>query len=216
MEAAVEANATRDHALAAWQGRFGDEYTERNAPGREALAARVRMWSRILTSLDGDPPAGILEVGANLGLNLRVLSMLTPAALTAVEPNASARERLVADGVLPAGQVLEGICAGLPCADASHDMVFTSGVLIHVPPADLAASCREIHRVARRYVLAVEYNSEQPVEVRYRNQEGLLFKRDFGAFYLETCPGLKVRDYGFFWRPVTGLDNLTWWLFEKS
>ncbi|HYH38239.1 MAG TPA: pseudaminic acid biosynthesis-associated methylase [Azospirillum sp.] len=204
-----------NRALDAWQGAFGDEYTKRNAPLPEVLGARLKMWSRILSSLDGAPPDSVLEVGANLGLNLRALRLLTQATLTAVEPNASARARLVEDGVLPADRVHDGFGSRLPFADASHDLVFTSGVLIHVPPADLAATCGEIVRVARRYVLAVEYNSEQPVELPYRNHEGLLFKRDFGQFYLETCPGLRVRDYGFFWRPATGLDNLTWWLFEK-
>ena len=203
-------------ALNAWKGDFGDEYTKRNAPLPEVLAARLKMWSRILSTLDGAPPESILEVGANLGLNMRVLRLLTQAALTAVEPNASARARLVEDGVLPAERVHDAFGARLPFADGAHDLVFTSGVLIHVPPADLAATCREIVRVARRYVLAVEYNSEQPVELPYRNHEGLLFKRDFGQFYLDTCPGLAVRDYGFFWRPATGLDNLTWWLFEKA
>jgi len=202
-------------ALNAWQGAFGDDYTKRNAPLPEVLSARLKMWSRILGALDGAPPESVLEVGANLGLNLRVLRLLTQGALTAVEPNASARARLVEDGVLPQERVFDGVGSRLPFGDAAHDLVFTSGVLIHVPPADLAATCREIVRVARRYVLAVEYNSEQPVELPYRNREGLLFKRDFGQFYLETCPGLTVRDYGFFWRPVTGLDNLTWWLFEK-
>lgn len=203
-------------ALDAWQGSFGDDYTKRNAPLPEVLAARLKMWSRILGGLDGAPPDSVLEVGANLGLNLRVLRLLTQAPLTAVEPNGSARARLVGDGVLPAERVHDGVGSRLPFADASHDLVFTSGVLIHVPPADLPATCREIVRVARRYVLAVEYNSEQPAELPYRNQEGLLFKRDFGQFYLDTCPGLRVRDYGFFWRPVSGLDNLTWWLFEKA
>ncbi len=206
----------RNAALNAWQGAFGDEYTKRNAPLPDVLAARLRMWSRVLAPLAGAPPESILEVGANLGLNLRALRLLSQARLTAVEPNASARARLVEDGVLPPENVHDGVGSGLPFADGSHDLVFTSGVLIHVPPGDLAATCREIVRVARRYVLAVEYNSEQPVELPYRDREGLLFKRDFGQFYLETCQGLTVRDYGFFWRPVTGLDNLTWWLFEKS
>jgi pseudaminic acid biosynthesis-associated methylase len=202
-------------ALDAWRTDFGDAYTERNAPTDMALAQRLNMWARILQPLTGSPPTSILEAGANLGLNLRALRLLTGAALTAVEPNATARQRLVEDGIVPADRIHDGICSSLPVPDASHDLVFTSGVLIHVPPADLEASCRELHRVSARWLLAVEYNSEQPVELPYRDREGLLFKRDFGAFYLSLFPALRIRDYGFFWRPATGLDNLTWWLFEK-
>lgn len=201
--------------LDTWRTDFGDAYTERNSATHAALAARLAMWARILKAMEGQPPRSILEAGANLGLNLRALRLLTPADLTAVEPNATARARLVGDGILPVDRVHDGFCAKLPFNDDSFDLVFTSGVLIHIPPSELDASCRELHRVAARYLLAVEYNSEQPQELPYRNREGLLFKRDFGAHYLDLFPSLQVVDYGFFWRPVTGLDNLTWWLFRK-
>ena len=42
-----------------------------------------------------------------------------------------------------------------------------------------------------------------------------MFKRDFGGFFLEHFPDWRVLDYGFAWKQLTGLDNLTWWLFEK-
>ena len=45
--------------------------------------------------------------------------------------------------------------------------------------------------------------------------ENRLFKRDFGGLWLDTCPDLRVVAYGFAWKRLTGLDNLTWWLFEK-
>ena len=36
-----------------------------------------------------------------------------------------------------------------------------------------------------------------------------------GGFWLDHLPGLRVIAYGFSWKRLTGLDNLTWWLFEK-
>ena len=42
-----------------------------------------------------------------------------------------------------------------------------------------------------------------------------LFKRDFGGFWLDNFPDLQVVKYGFSWKRLTGLDNLTWWVFEK-
>jgi hypothetical protein len=40
-----------------------------------------------------------------------------------------------------------------------------------------------------------------------------LFKRDFGRFYLEQFPRLRVLDYGFLWQPLDSSDNSNWWLF---
>ena len=95
------------------------------------------------------------------------------------------------------------------------DMAFTSGVLIHIHPDQLPASIEEIHRVARRYIVCIEYFSDKPEMIPYRGHDDRLFKRDFGGLYLDRFPDLQLLDYGFAWKRVTGLDNLTWWLFEK-
>ena len=103
----------------------------------------------------------------------------------------------------------------LPLDDGAVDLAFTSGVLIHVPPDDLETAYGEIHRVATRYILCVEYFSPTPVEIPYRGHEGLLFKRDFGGMWLDLFPGLETVANGFFWRRTTGLDDINWWLFRK-
>jgi hypothetical protein len=95
-------------------------------------------------------------------------------------------------------------------------MVFTSGVLIHIHPDHLLPSCSEMFRVAGRYIVCVEYFSDHAEGIQYRGNANVLFKRDFGGFWLDHFDQLALVDYGFFWRRVTGLDNLTWWLFEKK
>lgn len=202
--------------LDAWRGEFGDDYVKRNETNEEALAARKAMWKRILRPLEGDPPQSILEVGANIGVNLRALKGLTAARLIALEPNAGARQRLVDDGVVAREDAHDGFAAAMPLADEAADMAFTSGVLIHIAPDDLLASCAEIHRVSRRYIACIEYFSDRPQEIHYRDRDGLLFKRDFGDFWMTHFADLGLVDYGFFWRRATGLDNLTWWLFRKD
>ncbi len=199
-----------------WTGGFGEDYIARNDATPALLDPRRLLWRRVLSALDGAPLASIVEIGANVGLNLRALSELTKAELWAVEPNALARERLVADNVLPAERVLDGVASSIPLPDAAVDFAFTSGVLIHVHAEQLAESCAEIHRVAGRYIAAIEYFSPEPTTVAYRGYAGQLFKRDFGAFWLDLYPDLALVDYGFFWKRATGLDNLTWWLFQKS
>jgi len=47
------------------------------------------------------------------------------------------------------------------------------------------------------------------------NKEGLLFKRDFGKYYLDKHPTLDCIDYGFLWQEdYPNFDNMNWWLFE--
>ncbi|MCW5771392.1 MAG: methyltransferase domain-containing protein, partial [Rhodospirillaceae bacterium] len=200
--------------LAFWRGTFGDAYVDRNAADSEALGNRRAMWRRIFSPL-AQPPRSILEVGANIGLNLRALAALVSSELYALEPNAKARAILAASGAVPPQRILDGTAAAIPLADGAVDMAFTSGVLIHIAPQDLADSCRELHRVAGRYIVCAEYFNPTPVEIEYRGHSGYLFKRDFGAFWLDSFDDLELVDYGFFWKRATGLDDLTWWLFRK-
>jgi len=199
-----------------WRGEFGSEYIGRNRATAGQLRARVAMWAKILDCIVGDPPKSILEVGANIGNNLRALNMLTDAEMFALEPNADARGILLKDGVVSADHVLDAFAASIPLPDGAVELTFSSGVLIHIHPDQLLASMREIHRVAQRYVVCIEYFSDKPQMISYRGYDNRLFKRDFGGMYLDNFSDLRVLDYGFVWKRVTGLDNLTWWLFEKT
>ncbi len=200
----------------AWKGEFGDDYAARNRATEETVDNAARAFAEILSHVQDRLPASILEVGANIGINLRALSGLTDAVLYAVEPNAHARGQLVADKVMPPERLFDAVATKLPLDDGAVDLVFTSGVLIHVPPADLEAAYGEIHRVAARYILCIEYFSPTPIEMPYRGHEGLLFKRDFGGMWLDLFPALDPVANGFFWRRTTGLDDINWWLFRKS
>jgi len=197
-----------------WRGEFGDGYAARNSADPKTLEQRQAMWRQILAPM-APPPRSILEVGANIGLNLKALSALTPADLHAVEPNEKARRVLAESGALPAAHVHDATAAALPLQDDAVDFVFTSGVLIHIAPDDLLASCREMFRVSSKYVACAEYFNPTPIEIEYRGHRRVLFKRDFGGFWLDNFPELALVDYGFLWKRATGLDDLTWWLFCK-
>lgn len=199
-----------------WSGEFGDAYIDRNAVEPTRQIALTRHWFKVLAATEGAPPASILEVGANIGRNLRILSRITTAELYAVEPNAKARKVLVDDGVVPAARALDGLASQIALPDGAVDLAFTAGVLIHIHPRDLLDSCREIHRVSRRYIACAEYFADREQEIPYRGEREALFKRDFGGFWLDNFPDLRLLDYGFAWKRTTGLDNLTWWLFEKT
>mgnify|MGYP001153583582 CR=1 FL=1 len=199
-----------------WRGAFGDAYSERNASTAERVTMRERMWRRVLAAVMDAPPASVLEVGANVGVNLQALARLLPgAALSALEPNATARATLAGSGVVPPERIHDAFGDAIPLPDRAVEMAFTCGVLIHVAPDRLLDTYRELYRVASRWLVTIEYFSDRAEEVLYRGHAGKLFKRDFGAVWLDHFPGVELVDYGFFWKPATGLDNLTWWLFRK-
>ncbi len=80
----------------------------------------------------------------------------------------------------------------IPYPDGFFDVVFTSGVLIHIAPTDLPQALREIHRCAGRFIWGFEYYSPQPMEVRYRGHQSLLWKADFARLYLDLFDDLDA------------------------
>ncbi len=206
----------KSRQIDAWRGDFGNNYTDRNTADPKRLENSSRAFREIFSHIEDAPPRSILEVGANLGANIRALKSMTDAVLHAVEPNGKARGIMVEDGVLPAERVVDATASNLPFDDGQIDLVFTAGVLIHIPHESIEAAYREMHRVAGRYLLSIEYFSPTPVEVPYRGETGLLFKRDFGGLWLDLFDDLEHVANGFFWKRTTGLDDVTWWLFRKK
>jgi len=198
-----------------WEGPFGEEYIKRNRLDVETIPAGKKVFKEII----GDRKIkDILEVGSNVGLKLIYLSELfgDNIDLYAVEPNKKAYSQLTSEKRIHLKKAWNCSAFDIPEKDSSMDLVFTAGVLIHISPDDLGNATDEIIRISRRYVLCMEYFSPNPEEIVYRGRKGLLFKRDFGSFYLDRYPNLKCIDYGFLWkRELPMFDNLNWWLFEK-
>ena len=199
-----------------WEGDFGDAYAERNRLTPQDITARGRHLDKIFIASGIGRNSSILEVGANIGLNLKGLRKCGWDGLFyAIEPNKKAYDILISDEDIALTQCNKRDGFDLPFGENSIEMVFTCGVLIHVHPDDLFRVCSEIYRVSGEYIGCLEYFSPEPEEIGYRGYQELLFKRDFGAFYLDHWPNLRLLDYGFLWKRVSGFDNVTWWLFEK-
>jgi pseudaminic acid biosynthesis-associated methylase len=191
-----------------WAGEFGDAYTGRNAAFDRS---RVDFFARALTRLG--PVHSAVELGANVGHNLRALRSLYPAIdLAAVEINSTAAAGIEADVQVHR----ESLIAWQPTR--RWDLAFTKGVLIHIAPSDLPTVYDLLHRCATRAILIAEYFSPNPVEVPYRGHAGRLFKRDFAGELLDRFHDLRLLDYGFVWRrdPVMPQDDITWFLLEQT
>lgn len=195
-----------------WCGPQGNDYIDRNLLSQDAIKSRRMMWSRILNHVD--PPRNLLEVGANIGQNLAALKGLCLADLFALEPNEKARSQLINSGITLPDYVYDGKIEALPFNNDKFDLVFTSGVLIHINPENLYQACSELYRVSARYIISIEYFSPQCEMIPYRGEDNRLWKRDFGRFWVENF-NVEPLACEFEWKMLTGLDNLTWWVFEK-
>lgn len=190
-----------------WSGDFGDAYVDRNA---EAERGRERFWRELL---EGIEPASALEVGCNVGGNLRWVAEAVPS-VTGVDVNEKALEQLAER--VPGATGVRASGTGLPFEDGAFDLVFTMGVLIHQSSEELPTVMSEVVRCSSRWVLCGEYYADQDVEVPYRGHQGALFKRDYRRLYAEAHPELHLVDQGFLSASEGTWDDVTWWLFEKG
>ena len=185
-----------------WAGSFGNQYTDRN---RVKYHERMPFWLRVL---ERTQPASVLEVGANAGWNLRAIRGLAQGVkLSGIDVNLQAVQEAQDCGLNVA------VC---PAADVgrlwpdSADLVFTAGVLIHIPPEQLPEVMASIIQASRRWVLAVEYSAEVEEPVEYRGHADRLWRRPFGRLY----EGLGLR---LVWSgPADGFDNCCAWLLSKD
>jgi pseudaminic acid biosynthesis-associated methylase len=195
-----------------WRGAFGSEYSDRNV-GPSLAASNTALFSRALARAGA--PRTVLELGANIGMNLVALGQLFPEAeLHAVEINAKACERL-RELLSPDRVTEESILVSDP--GDGFDLVLIKGVLIHIAPEDLPTAYRRAVESTSRYLLICEYYNPTPVEVSYRGESERLFKRDFCGEILDKHPEMKLIDYGFVYHrdPSFPLDDITWFLLEK-
>ena len=101
--------------------------------------------------------------------------------------------------------------------DQRFDLVFTSGVLIHINPDDLPAVYHRMLGLSRRYMMVCEYYNPVPTTVTYRGQANALFKRDF-AGELMARGNLSLVDYGFWYQgdPLWPADDFNWFLMQQN
>ena len=123
---------------------------------------------------------------------------------------------MIKDNVLNQKNIFKTSAHFIDKPDNFFDLVFTSGVLIHVENSNLEKSVEEIYRVSKKYILCIEYFSDKEEFVYYDDGNAILVKRDYGALYLDKFKDLKIVDYGFLWKRIEKFDNVTWWLFEKA
>lgn len=195
-----------------WAGDFGDDYRRRNV-SEQLLAANLALFADVFR---GQPaPVSAIELGANIGMNLRALKLIFPAAqLSAVEINAAAAKEL-GSVIDPTEVYHQSILNWSPTR--KWDLVLVKGLLIHLNPEHLAAVYRTMAAASCKFVLICEYYNPTPIQVEYRGHKDRLFKRDWCSDFLDVAPEFALLDYGFVYRkdPAFPQDDVTWFLLRR-
>lgn len=180
-----------------WGGEAGNAYVNRNPLSvqesdtlylKDYGFTRRELNERFLGNLNRD--LKILEVGASVGLQLELVRLMGFKNLFGIELNNYAIAK--AKELHPHISVVQGSAFDLPFSDRSFDLVYTSGVLMHISPKNLPEVLNEIYRVTSRYIWCYEYAAREPVEVTYQNRRELFWKQDWLNLYTGRFPDLKL------------------------
>ena len=180
-----------------WGSDFGKEYTDRNTftPEEEDDlyietfgVSRTQLNSEFLDNLELNR---ILEVGCNMGIQLNILKKMGYLDLWGIELQDYAVE--VARNRTSGLNIVKGTAFDIPFKNGFFDLVFTSGVLIHISPDDIDKVLDEMYRCTNKYIWGFEYfNPEGYKMINYRGQENLLWKTDFSKLFLSRFQDLKL------------------------
>ena len=195
-----------------WSGEFGNDYINRNKSD-QLLASNVNYFSKILdgcTAIEN-----VLELGANIGMNMKALKILLPSThLNGVEINEAAYKELISiENVKGYHQSIFDFTT-----DDLFDFVFIKGVLIHLNPDMLHIAYEKLYTSSRKYICIGEYYNPVPVALNYRGHSDRLYKRDFAGEFMDQYPDVELVKYGFAYHkdPLFPQDDINWFLFKKK
>lgn len=180
-----------------WLSEFGKEYTDRNPHTIEVMDGLYKkQFGLTRTELNGmflnnlDRSIKILEVGSNVGSQLQGLQTIGFENLYGIELQSYAVE--VSKQNTKNINLIQGSAFDIPFKDSYFDLVFTSGVLIHINPDDLNIAMREIYRCTSEYIWGFEYYADQHLEIPYRGSSNLMWKANFAKLYLDEFQNLEL------------------------
>lgn len=180
-----------------WKDEFGKEYTDRNALTLDEMnemyrnnfgISREDLNNLFIAKINRN--IKILEVGSNIGNQLLLLQKMGFKNLYGIEINDYAVElsKQRTNNI----NIIQGSAFDIPFKDNYFDLVFTSGLLIHIAPPDIKIVMREIYRCVKEYIWGFEYYSDKYTEIVYRKKKNLLWKANFSKMYLDLFGDLEL------------------------
>jgi len=180
-----------------WMEDFGEEYTNRNALTLDELERMYKNnFGLSRTELNNifigkfNHSIKILEVGSNIGNQLLLLQKMGFKNLYGIEINNYAIE--VSKSRTKNINIIQGSAFDIPFKNKYFDLVFTSGLLVHIVPHDINLVLNEIYRCTKKYIWGFEYYDEQYTEIMYRGKKDLLWKANFPQLYLDLFKDIKL------------------------
>jgi len=184
-----------DQQALEWMRIFGQQYTRRNPSTPQEVdviysgygISRSELNEKFVGRINRS--ASVVEVGANVGNQLALLKEMGFNSLHGVDLQlfaieVSNRRRDI--------EMVQGSALDIPFKDSAFDLVFTSGLLIHIHPLNIARVMNELHRCAREYIWGFEYYAKEYTEVQYRGQANMLWKTDFSKLFLNAFSDLDL------------------------
>jgi len=196
-----------------WAGDFGNDYINRNNHDGEYDSTNLALFSKILNCTNNIN--SIIELGANVGLNLKAINKLRPEAkLTGVEINKNAVKQL---SNIPNTHAINESLLEFQTTER-YNLSLIKGVLIHINPDQLETAYDALYNLSNDYICVIEYYNPSPIEIGYRGHERKLFKRDFAGELMDKFPDLSLIDYGFLYSKDNNYkyDDSTWFLLKKQ
>ena len=172
-----------------WAGKFGKDYTARNINTKDNYAiSRSELNKRFLNKLDRN--IRILEVGCNVGNQLISLQKMVFKYLYGIDVQSEAVElaKVKSKNI----NIVCGSAFDIPFRDGFFDLVFTSGLLIHISPDNINSVLSEIYRCSNKFIWGLEYYANEYTEIIYCNEHNLLWKADFAGLYLDAFSDLRL------------------------
>jgi len=196
-----------------WATTYATDYIKKNSSFDNQIGAEA--WAKMLKGTRGEIKT-LLECGCNIGRNIEQIKMVLPEAIPSIIEISEPAFKFVTSHH-DFKHAFNGAILDSAFDNASFDLVFTTGVLIHINPDQLLQHMEKMFRYSNKYILMGEYFNRTPVSIEYQGEKDKLFKRDFGKLFIENFD-VKLLNYGFLWGhiyDVAGFDDVTWWLFEK-
>ncbi|MCK5293373.1 MAG: methyltransferase domain-containing protein [Arcobacteraceae bacterium] len=191
---------SKTHQRKTWEDEFGAGYLKRNKYDPAQLDKLYeKTYGISKTNLNNDflkdipKDAKILEVGTNIGNQLFHLQSMGFTNLYGIEiqDRAINYAKTRTDNL----NIIKGDALDIPFKDSFFDLVFTSGVLIHISPDNINSVIKEMNRVSNKYILGFEYFANKYTEVEYQGQNNLMWKTNFMQLHLDISKELsKVKE----------------------
>ena len=180
-----------------WRGEFGKEYTLRNELTIDEIENywkttygyyRTELNEDFIGSLDRK--IRILEVGCNIGHQLICLQYMGFKSLYGIEIQDFAIE--LSKSKTKNINIIQGSAFDIPFKDGFFDLIFTTGLLIHIAPTDINDVLNEIYRCTKKYIWGFEYYAETYKEIMYYGKNEMLWKTNFSKLFLDKFNDLSL------------------------